>query len=158
MISLNEHIKKLSPKQVFLLQCSSLSLTLVKNKGRIIQIRFWYLSMPLLRFNRKIMLSVLPGEDAIQFSMTPRKQLGKFMILSTIFLGPGGQNSDFVREENQRYSFSVYLQKFCQFKPVFRIRISFHSDPDSGSKKCPYGSGSGSKKVNTKEEELHTNM
>ena len=34
--------------------------------------------------------------------------------------------------------------------PVFRIRISFHADPDPGSKNCPYGSGS--KEVNTKEE------
>ena len=25
---------------------------------------------------------------------------------------------------------------------VFRIRISFHADPDPGSLKCPYGSGS----------------
>ena len=25
---------------------------------------------------------------------------------------------------------------------VFRIRISFHADPDPGSQKCPYGSGS----------------
>ena len=30
------------------------------------------------------------------------------------------------------------------FKTVFRIRISFHADPDPGSQKCPYGSGSGS--------------
>ena len=28
------------------------------------------------------------------------------------------------------------------FQPVFRIRISFHADPDPGSLKCPYGSGS----------------
>ena len=28
------------------------------------------------------------------------------------------------------------------FKPVFRIRKSFHADPDPGSQKCPYGSGS----------------
>ena len=27
-------------------------------------------------------------------------------------------------------------------EPVFRIRISFHADPDPGSQKCPYGSGS----------------
>ena len=35
---------------------------------------------------------------------------------------------------------------------VFRICISFHADPDPdpGSEKCPYGSGS--KEVNTKEE------
>ena len=26
--------------------------------------------------------------------------------------------------------------------PVFRIRISFHPDPDPGSQKFPYGSGS----------------
>ena len=41
--------------------------------------------------------------------------------------------------------------------PVFRICISFHSDP--GFQKCPYGSGwrsrFGSKEVNTKEEKLH---
>ena len=36
------------------------------------------------------------------------------------------------------------------FFAVFRIRISFHADPDPGSQKCPYGSGS--KEVNTKEE------
>ena len=40
---------------------------------------------------------------------------------------------------------------FLHWKAVFRIRISFHADPDPGSQKCPYGSGS--KKVNTKEEE-----
>ena len=34
--------------------------------------------------------------------------------------------------------------------PVFRIRISFYADPNPGSQKCPYGSGS--KGVNTKEE------
>ena len=28
---------------------------------------------------------------------------------------------------------------------MFRIRISFHADPDPGSLKCPYGSGSGSR-------------
>ena len=48
-------------------------------------------------------------------------------------------------------------QPFINFKPVLRIRISFHADPDLGSQKCPYGSGwgSGSKEVNTKEEKLH---
>ena len=35
-------------------------------------------------------------------------------------------------------------------KSMFRIRISFHADPDPGSQKRPYGSGS--KEVNTKEE------
>ena len=39
---------------------------------------------------------------------------------------------------------------------VFRIRISFHADPDPGSKKCTYGSGT--KGVNTKEEKLHKKM
>ena len=39
-----------------------------------------------------------------------------------------------------------------ELEPVFRIRISFHADPDldPGSQKCPYGSGS--KEENTKEE------
>ena len=37
--------------------------------------------------------------------------------------------------------------------PVFRIRISFHADPDPGFQKCPYGSGS--KEVNIKETKLH---
>ena len=43
---------------------------------------------------------------------------------------------------------------FVVLGAVFRIRISFHADPDPGSQKCPYGSGcgSGSKEVNTKEE------
>ena len=45
-----------------------------------------------------------------------------------------------------------------EFLAVFRIRISFHADPDPdpGSQKCPYESGSrcgsGSKEVNTKKE------
>ena len=30
-------------------------------------------------------------------------------------------------------------------RPVFWIRISFHADPDPGSQKCPYGSGSESR-------------
>ena len=39
---------------------------------------------------------------------------------------------------------------FVECGAVFRICISFHADPDPGSQKCPYGSGS--KEVNTKEE------
>ena len=31
---------------------------------------------------------------------------------------------------------------FAHFDAVFRIRKSFHADPDPGSQKCPYGSGS----------------
>ena len=39
------------------------------------------------------------------------------------------------------YSYLTVLAIFCfygtyDFKSVFRIRISFHSDPDSGSQKC----------------------
>ena len=30
------------------------------------------------------------------------------------------------------------------FQAVLRIRIYYYADPDPGSKKCPYGSGSGS--------------
>ena len=44
----------------------------------------------------------------------------------------------------------IHTNTMAQFAPVFRIRISFHADPDPGSQKCPYGSGS--KEVNTKEE------
>ena len=40
--------------------------------------------------------------------------------------------------------------------PVLRIRIYYYVDPDPGSQKCPYGSGS--KGVNTKEEKLHQKM
>ena len=62
---------------------------------------------------------------------------------------------------------STFYEKFCRkfriryrdcchksFKPVLypvlRIRIYYYVDPDPGSQKCPYGSGS--KGVNTKEE------
>ena len=34
---------------------------------------------------------------------------------------------------------------FRGLKTVFRIRISFHADPDPGSLKCPYGFGAGSR-------------
>ena len=44
------------------------------------------------------------------------------------------------------------FRPFVPFVPVFRIRISFHADPDPGSQKFPCGSGSESKEVNTKEE------
>ena len=37
------------------------------------------------------------------------------------------------------------LNKNEELKTVFRICISFHADPDPGSLKCPYGSGSGSR-------------
>ena len=47
-------------------------------------------------------------------------------------------------------SFSVRRPYRWIFVPVFRIRTSFHADPDPGSQKCPHGSGS--KEVNTKEE------
>ena len=45
-----------------------------------------------------------------------------------------------------------FISPLCYKKAVFRIRISFHADPDPdpGSQKCPYGSGS--KEVNTKKE------
>ena len=39
--------------------------------------------------------------------------------------------------------------KGTNYFPVFRIRISFYADPDPGFQKCPYGSGSESKEVNT---------
>ena len=31
---------------------------------------------------------------------------------------------------------------FAHFDAVFRIRKSFHADPDPGSQKCPYGARS----------------
>ena len=34
---------------------------------------------------------------------------------------------------------------YIESLPVFRIRISLHADPDPGSLKCPYGSGSRSR-------------
>ena len=39
---------------------------------------------------------------------------------------------------------------------VFRIRISFYVDPNPGSQKCPYGSGS--KGINTEEEKIDKNF
>ena len=63
----------------------------------------------------------------------------------------------FLRQKTQVFitentSFMTENTSFYYRKPVFRIRVSFHADPDPGSQKCPYGSGSGSKEVNTKEE------
>ena len=43
-------------------------------------------------------------------------------------------------------------------KAVFWICIYYYADPDLGSQKCPHGSGSGSKGVNTKEEKLHQKL
>ena len=40
---------------------------------------------------------------------------------------------------------SSMCSKYIEYHAVFRIRISFHTDPDPGSQKCPYGSASRSR-------------
>ena len=46
--------------------------------------------------------------------------------------------------QNQTGMF-VKHPSFRGLKTLFRIRISFHADPDPGSLKCPYGFGAGSR-------------
>ena len=57
---------------------------------------------------------------------------------------------DYVQYRSLFGLFKCFNNFPISLKPVFRIRISSHADPDPGSQKCPYGYGS--KEVNTKEE------
>ena len=43
---------------------------------------------------------------------------------------------------NFLYIFNKKNYELLGVKTVFRIRISFHADPDPGFQKCPYESGS----------------
>ena len=52
-------------------------------------------------------------------------------------------------ETKARNSLVQKLTNVQMFPAVFRIRKIFYADPDPGSRKCPYGSGSGGRGLKT---------